>query len=448
MIAVIGGGWAGCAAAVALARAGHRVEVHESAATLGGRARRVIRDGLPLDNGEHLLLGAYTDTLALARILHAGEAHPPWMSAPLAMGPLASGQPGALSLRARALPAPFGVLLGLLRAGGLTFGERAATIRWFVGQRLRGFRCSDDVTVATLLAELPARVRDALWGPLCLAALNTPPTQASAQVFSNVLRETFGGGAHATDMITPRIDLADAIPERASRWLAARGHAVHTSARMRIQDVGAAGVSLATAAGASRADAVVVAVGPHQLADAFDPALRVRDGRIAGAIRDIEGFTYEPITTVYLGYASAIPLPIGLLRLDDAPGQWIFDRSALLARAPASASRPAFRMLLSVVISAHGPHEALAHPALVSAIDAQLRGLVRDLPALRWSQVIEEKRATYACVPGLLRPACGRLTDRTYLAGDYTYAAFPATLEAAVRSGTAAARALVQDVPP
>lgn len=448
MIAVIGGGWAGCAAAVTLARAGHRVELRESAAALGGRARRVIRDGLPLDNGEHLLLGAYADTLALARILHAGEPNPPWMTAPLAIGPLARDQPGALSLRTRALPAPLGLLAGLLCAAGLTLRERAATIRWFIAQRQRGFRCPDEATVATLLAELPERVRDALWGPLCLAALNTPPEQASAQVFSNVLRETFGGGAHAVDMVMPRIDLADALPERAARWLAARGHAVHTSARTRIQDVDAVGVSLATPAGASRAQAVVVAVGPHQLADAFDSAMRVRDGRVASAVRDVERFSWEPITTVYLGYASAFPLPGGLIRLDDAPGQWVFDRSAILARASASASRPEFRMLLSVVISARGPHEALAHPALVSAIDAQLHRLTPGLSALRWSQVIHERRATYACVPALARPACGRLTDRTYLAGDYTYAAFPATLEAAVRSGIAAARALVHDIPP
>ena len=102
------------------------------------------------------------------------------------------------------------------------------------------------------------------------------------------------------------------------------------------------------------------------------------------------------------------------------------------------------RALVSVVISARGAHSALDHAALVAATDAQLRRLAPDLPPLVWSRVIEEKRATYACVPGLARPACGRLTDRVYLAGDYTYEPFPATLEAAVRSGVVAARELVQ----
>jgi monoamine oxidase len=70
-----------------------------------------------------------------------------------------------------------------------------------------------------------------------------------------------------------------------------------------------------------------------------------------------------------------------------------------------------------------------------------------SLPPLRWSQVIAEKRATYSCVPATAHPQCGRLTGRVYLAGDYTYPAFPATLEAAVRSGVAAARAVIADVP-
>ncbi|HEY3585344.1 MAG TPA: FAD-dependent oxidoreductase, partial [Casimicrobiaceae bacterium] len=111
-----------------------------------------------------------------------------------------------------------------------------------------------------------------------------------------------------------------------------------------------------------------------------------------------------------------------------------------------SATRPAMQSLVSVVISARGPHSALDHPALVAATDAQLRRLAPALAPLAWSQVIEEKRATYACVPALARPACGRLAERVYLAGDYTYDAFPATLEAAVRSGRIAAEAVTRDL--
>jgi predicted NAD/FAD-dependent oxidoreductase len=192
-----------------------------------------------------------------------------------------------------------------------------------------------------------------------------------------------------------------------------------------------------------RAQAAVVAVGPHQLAGAFSPDAIPASGTLAQALALVAAFAYEPITTIYLGYDAPLVLPSGLLRLEQGPGQWVFDRADVLRRS--SAPAPAMRALVSVVISASGPHGTLDHAALVRAADAQLRSLAGALPSLVYSQVIEEKRATYACVPGLARPAAGRLAERVYLAGDHTYGDFPATLEAAVRSGRIAAAALSRD---
>jgi hydroxysqualene dehydroxylase len=442
-IVVIGAGWAGCAAAVELARQGQRVALHEAAATVGGRARCVVRDGLPLDNGEHLLLGAYADTLALAAFIRDADSPPAWRVAPLALRPFSPTQRNALSLATRRLPASLGLLTGVLGARGLSLRERLATIRWFARQRRRAWRCDPSWTVAELLAGLPVHVRVKLWNPLCLAALNTPPARASGQVFLNVLRESFGAGGDATSIVMARNGLADAVPARAADYLTARGHTVQVSTRTRVAAIDAQGVLLESAGSVVRADAVVVAVGPHQLASAFAPELGSRHPRMASAIADVARFDYEPITTAYLGYAGSIALPKALLRLDDAPGQWVFDRADILRRAVPEAKRPDMRALLSVVISAS--HSTLPHRKLVHAIDAQLRGLEPQLAALVWWQVIEEKRATYACTPALERPACGVLAERIYLAGDYTYAAYPATLEAAVRSGRIAAQALARD---
>jgi predicted NAD/FAD-binding protein len=157
----------------------------------------VQRSGLPLDNGQHLLLGAYSATRRLAATLHSGDEASPFASAALAIQPFAHDQRNAYSLRARGLPAPFGLLAGLLRAGGLDWRERIAAVRWFARLRRRRFNCAPGATVAALLDGLPRRIRDDVWAPICLAALNTPPQRASAQVFANVLRAAFDADADA-----------------------------------------------------------------------------------------------------------------------------------------------------------------------------------------------------------------------------------------------------------
>ncbi len=100
---------------------------------------------------------------------------------------------------------------------------------------------------------------------------------------------------------------------------------------------------------------------------------------------------------------------------------------------------------MAVVISTNGPHDTLDRDALASEADAQLRRLARQWPLPVWSRVIAERRATYACTPGLVRPTHRHVAPNLYLAGDYTDPDLPATLEAATRTGIAAARALLAD---
>ncbi len=444
VVAVIGGGWAGCAAAVALAQRNLRVAMYEAGAVLGGRARRVMVDGLPLDNGQHLLLGAYAETRAVVAAVHGGFRAAPWSAQPLAIAPLARTQGNALAMRAWNAPAPFGLLAGLLCAHGLTWAERLGTVRWFARLKRRAFRCPAAQSVAELLADTPPRATELLWAPLCIAALNTPPERASAQVFANVLRAAFDGTRAAADILWPATDLSALVPEAVQRWLEGAGHAVHLRTTASVLGADANGVRLQAGASEVEVTAALVAVGPHQLARAFAPGALPRDPRVAHALALTEKLVYEPIVTVYLGYRHASPLPPGLVRLDDAPGQWVFDRADILARAGPGA--PACHQLLAVVISAHGPHDALDHAALVAATDTQLRRLRPTLPPLAWSQVIAEQRATYACTPGVARPAAGAIAPRLYLAGDYTDTEFPATLEAAVRSGRRAAEALAAEL--
>ncbi|MBS0318922.1 MAG: FAD-dependent oxidoreductase [Proteobacteria bacterium] len=436
---VVGGGWAGCAAAVTLARAGRPVRLVETAGVLGGRARRVPRHGLLLDNGQHLMLGAYRATRALLATLHGTV---PLDARRLALVPWTATVPGAVSLKARALPAPLSLLAGLATAHGLTVADRAALLRWFVALSRSGFACAAEATVSALLAPLPAPVRKMLWEPLALAALNTPVDVASGQVFANVLRDTFAGDARASDTLWPALDLTALVGDATARYLAARGGDVLLRTRATLAAGATPAVRIDDHLVAARG--VVLAVAPHQLLATLGDAPDADAVREAVALLD-----YESTTTVYLGYprAPATASPTRFAQLDAAPGQWLFDRADILARAGAGA--PTIGALYAVVVSADGPHLDFGPPALARLVDAQLRQLAPDLAPLMWSQVIAERRATYACTPHSVaarRGLAAAMPARgVRLAGDYVDTDYPATLEAAVRSGVRAAEALLHD---
>jgi hydroxysqualene dehydroxylase len=436
-VAVVGAGWAGCAAAVTLARLGYPVSLYEAAAIAGGRARRVERAGLPLDNGQHLMLGAYVQTRNLLAVVHGDDGESALFRMPLRLETFArDARP--FRLRARPWPGRLGLLTGLLSAQGLTMRERIDLMAWFRRLERNDFRCDPAATVSELLASGPRAVAERLWNPLCLAALNTPPARASAQIFANVLRASFADERGASDFLFAARDLSSVFPEAAARFVAAHGGTVALGMRARVEPL-ADGVGVTARGRREVYAAAVVAVGPHQLGDTVE-----RTAPFAHALDCADALAYEPIATVWLGYSRRTALAAPIIRLDDAPGQWAVDRPEVVVNAAAHGQRSPLAQLLNIVISAGGPHEALEHAALVSECDAQLRRLEPKFGAPAWSQVIVERRATYACVPNRPRPTSIVPHPRVALAGDWLDAEYPATLEAAVRSGVAAAFAIDQ----
>jgi hydroxysqualene dehydroxylase len=427
-IAVIGGGYAGFAAAVTLATAGCAVTVFEAAGTLGGRARRVEAYSVTVDNGQHILLGAYAQTLALIRTVHGAGAEQELLD----RRRLCLAEPGVFRLSTPALPAPLHLAVGLLFARGWSWADRRATIAFVRSLRREHFRCDSALTVASLLDGQPPAVIRALWEPLCLAALNTPVTVASATLFLNVLAASFGARARDSDLLLPRVDLSSLFPDPAAAYVADRGGDIRKSAMVNGISARADGVILRIGYSEEQFDAAVLAVGPHQLAHLLFNG--EGDPRATLALDQVAAFAYEPIVTAYLQYSTPLELGHPMQKLDGAPGQWVFDRGRL--------DGP--KGLAAVVISTDLPSMRIGHSVLARSIDAQLRRLQPSLPAPTWMQVIAERRATYACIAGLARPAPGMIAPRLSLAGDYTDSQFPATLEAATRSGVAAARALIQ----
>lgn len=425
-VAVIGGGYAGLSAAVELARAGLRVSVFEASRTLGGRARAVEKDGRVIDNGQHILVGAYTETLRLMRFLGVTPKS-------LVRRPFFIHTPGELDMRAAELPAPFHLAVALLRAKGLSWRDKRAMIALLSHLKKKRFRFENDHSVSELLAQTgqTPRVIELVWEPLCVAALNTPAQQASAQVFATVLRDTLAGGASASEMLIPRTDLSNLLPVPATLFLNRQGNTVHTAAPIKSFSIDTEGAFTLEGDpyGERHFSHLVLATAPYhagELLAGHDALTLLR--------AQIDALDHEPITTVYLAYHEGVRLPEPMLGLSGSVLQWVFDRGQL--GGPAG--------LLAGVISARGPHSELSREEIALRAHQTIEAMFPRLDAPRWSQVITEKRATFACRPGISRPITVTPIRNLVLAGDYVDSPYPATIEAAVRSGQQAARQLIR----
>jgi hydroxysqualene dehydroxylase len=410
-VAVVGAGWAGLAAAVRATEAGHRVTLFDMAPQPGGRARAVEHDDLTLDNGQHILIGAYRETLALMRTVGADP------DALLERRPLALLDPQGHGLalpRGAAVPA---FVRGVLALRDWPLSERLALLGAALRWRLRGFHARPQQTVADLVRALPARARTTLIEPLCVAALNTPSSQASAQVFLRVLRDALFSGPGAADLLLPRAPLSALLPTPAARWLQERGAALRWSTR--VQQLVPSGDARWHVDG-EPFDAVLLACTAPEAARLAQPIA-------ADWAQTAAAFDYEPIVTVYL-HSAGLRLCSPMVALNagtDAPAQFAFDLGAL----DAGGARDE---LFAFVVSG-------AKAWVEAGLDATARATLRQARAAfgagpwRLVRTLAERRATFLCKPGLARPPTP-IAPALAAAGDYIDGPYPATLEGAVRS--------------
>lgn len=415
-VAIIGGGYAGMAAATELATRNIPVTVFESAKQLGGRARGVQHNGTQLDNGQHLLLGCYRETLRLIALV-GGDIERDFLRLPLQLD-----FHREFAFRAPRLPAPIHLLAALLCADGLTWSERLKAARFMLALRTSGFRLPRDMTVAELLVKYgqDADLTFKLWEPLTIAALNTPIHKASAQVLLNVLRDALNRRRADSDMLLPRIDFTDLFPQRAASFVERHGGKVHLSCGVEALIPKNGSVELVTAQGTHTFSHVVCAAPPVVAAK----LLRLLP-ELAGTVQQIDALEHQPIYTVYLQYPAHVGLPHPMLGLHRRISQWLFDKGQI-------ADHPG---LIASVISAEGIHQELDQEELAQKVAEELRLEFGIADAPLWHLVIAEKRATFCCAPDLQRPSQQTALPRLLLAGDYTAGDYPATLEGAVISG-------------
>lgn len=429
-IVIIGGGWAGLSAAVRLSEAGMPVSVLEGAPVPGGRARRAEIGDMVVDNGQHLLMGAYHHTLDLLRTIGIEE-HRVFLRLPLDLS-LRSPSGSEIALSSGLLPAPWHLLLALLGARGLDLKARWRALPGL--RRMMQAIDGPDLSVSELLrkANQPPALVHGLWIPLCLATINTPPDEASARLFVAVLRGVFAGRRSDSDLLVPKVHLGEMLPEPAAAWLERQGSELLYGHRVRMIEARDDHFQLHLRGGESLLCRQLV------LATAHPDALRLLDGnaKLQDLRLKLQALDTEPICTVYLRYPEQVRLPSPMLGMLDTLGQWVFDRQ--------HTGQPG---LMAVVISTSGPHMAMDNGTLARRIEDELASLFPAWPRPDRSWVIRERQAGFRGCVGCdaLRPPHQTGQPGLWLAGDYTATGLPATLEGAVMSGLECARHIIQN---
>lgn len=443
-VAIVGAGWAGLSAALALAEAGMPVTLFEAAPMAGGRARTISLatpfGRFEVDNGQHLIVGAYRETLSLidrlARNRESAGVH-------LKRERLALDSANGLRLNAAPLPAPLHLAFALVGARGLGSGGRFAILRLMLSLRLARWHVPDGETVSALLKRhrQPLSLVKRLWAPLCIGALNTMPEQACAAAFAAVLRDTLGARRADSDFMLPNAPLGALLPEPALARLQALDARIQlrTSVKRLVRGCNG-GWQLMTGQTddghpPEQAARVLLALPPwtaaRLLADSGLPA------------NGLDAFASEAIATGWVFWpADAAPaLPRWRLLEENATqrrhGQWIFDRGTV------ETGGARFR-LAGIVISVASRLNRLSHDEIAADLCAQLADEVAAPPP-SFVRIVTERRATFRCTPDRPRLSPDHLIDDLpglWLTGDWLWPDYPATLESAVRNGLAVATML------
>ncbi|WP_455365471.1 hydroxysqualene dehydroxylase HpnE [Kaarinaea lacus] len=452
-VTVVGGGWAGLTTAVELVRHDIPVIVLESAKQLGGRARRVPfenniyeyetveahderqnnNDKISVDNGQHLLLGAYDSTLDILHTVGVSE-EDVLQREKLALN-MRRRKGRNVTIKTSRLPAPLHIAWGLLFAAGLSLNDRIKALQFCRALMQMDFTLAKDESCEQLFRRFhqTSNVIKTVWEPLCIAALNTPIATASASIFLRILGEAFSNRRSESDLLFLKVDLGEAYPDQAVNYIEKYGGNVRLGQRVTelvIENQQIKGLKLANSELESE---YVVLATPHF---ATQKLLTPHTG-LAELTQQLTKFATQPIVTVYLQYPEHVTLKHNMVGLVDTTTQWIFDRRLY--------GQPG---LMAVVISSSGSHMRLDNETLCAKVESEIAEFFPAWPKAQRRMVIREKRATFDCVSNCnsYRPSNKTPIQGLWLAGDYTNTDLPATLESAVRSGKRCAQSIIKTI--
>jgi zeta-carotene desaturase len=434
-------------AAVELAARGARVTVLEAKAVLGGRATAFDdpHTGERVDNGQHVLVGCYRETFAFMRRLGTEDK--------ILLQPNLDvefvDRSGARSrLRLPPLPAPFNLLGGLLEWEALGWRDRVAALNMArpiriaqeearaedKGQRPTQIAASPGETVEQWLVHngQTARLREMLWEPLALAALNQSIREAAAPPFAAVLARMFGGSARDAALGLPTCPLDELYADPARQFIEARQGQVRIGSPAQVHIEGGRTTYVETRGERLHAGAVIAAVPWYALADLFTGDV----APLADLQKSAAAVSASPIASVVLSLDRHV-LHAPFLGLPGRTLQWVFDKGQLFEKGPSH---------LAMLASGADGVMAIPNDELIACALRELRDAVPDARSAKVQRafVVRERRATFSLAPGQPgRPGTSTNVAQLFLAGDWVDTGLPATIEGAALSGRRAAEAIV-----
>ncbi len=438
-VIVIGGGVAGFSAATALAEAGAQVLLLEARPGLGGRATAFTDPGTGerVDNGQHILMGCYYDTLKLLARIGASD-RVRWQTGLALTMVDERGHESVLKLPPMA--SPLHLLGGVLAWDALSWFERMSILRVGAALTPRGqnFSSASRESVREWLVRhgQAPRLCELFWEPLALAALNQSIDQAAASYFVTILAQMFGPDSTAAALVMPAVPLDELYAEPARAWLEARGHEVRVNAPVKVEVVADRVTGVRVRGEHLAAPWVISTVPWHGLGALFESPPQ----SLAMTIANATALGSLPIVTVNLWFDRPV-MHESVIGLPGRAFQWVFDRRAIIGGASSH---------LSMISSGAEAIVAMSNDELIALALADVRAA---LPAARTATVrkglaVREKRSTFSLAPDApARPQAETGIAGFLLAGDWIDTGLPATIESAAVSGHRAAALVVQNLP-
>jgi squalene-associated FAD-dependent desaturase len=437
-IVIVGGGLAGLAAAVECASRGGSVALLEQAPKLGGRCYSYIDEttGDTVDNGQHILLGAYRATLRYLSVIGSEQL---LRNIPRLRFPFVHPFKGAVVFEVAALPKPLHVPAGMLRYTHLSLTDRRKLLR--VGLELARWTKRLEARLSTLTVDdwltrlgQSDDAKQCLWNPIAVSVMNEAPERASALLFARSLKLAFFGTKSDAAVLIPTVGQTELYVRGASEFLARHECRIETQTAVRsINILGnrATGVTL-TDGRSILSDKVISAV-PHFACAGLLP----QQFRTTAPFSHFHRFRSSPIVSIHLWF-DQLQVDFDYAGVIGGTIQWIFNRRRLLTESPKHTA------YLSAVIS--GAHTVVDSPK-EELLALALQDVGRIVPEanhrrLLHSVIIKEKRATFSPTieSETIRPSTETPIQHFYLAGDWTNTGLPATIEGAIQSGFSAAR--------